>query len=317
MTAFEGFQPNSQKTAIPNVFFTRLMPLIKDAAELKIALHVFWALQQKKGSPRFVTFRELLGDKTLAPGLGEDITERVEVLEKGLRGVVEKGILITTEVEAEGLRNQLYMLNTDSDRMAIDKIDRGRLDLGVVPVGVADSETKLQPNVFAVYENNVGPLTPIIVEELKHAIDLYSEDWIVDAIHHAVKSSARNWVYIEKILKNRREEGGSAASSELQDLSSLYRRNIGRVNPIIMDELKQAASLYPKEWIEEAIHEAVRNSAPSWAYIGAILKNWRAEGKGSGETGRHTGPAEDTEKYFKGRYGHLVEGRSDRDARQS
>ena len=86
MTAFEGFQPNSQKTAIPNVFFTRLMPLIKDAAELKIALHVFWVLQQKKAAPLFVTFRELLGDKTLAPSLGEDITQKVETLEQGLRG---------------------------------------------------------------------------------------------------------------------------------------------------------------------------------------------------------------------------------------
>ena len=302
MTAFEGFQPNSQKTAIPNVFFTRLMPLIEDAAELKIALHVFWALQQKKGSPRFVTFRELLGDKTLAPSLGEDITERVEALEKGLRGVVEKRILITTEVEAEGLRNQLYMLNTESDRRALGRIERGELDIGVVPVAVAESEMVVQQNVFAVYENNIGPLTPIIVEEIKQAESLYPEGWIVDAIREAVRNSARNWTYIESILKSRRDEGRVAVPSELPSLAELYRKNIGKVTPIIRDELKEAATIYPQEWIADAIHEAVRNSAPSWAYIGAILKNWRAEGGRSGETGRYTESAEETEKYFFGKY---------------
>ncbi len=317
MAGFEGFPPNSQKTAIPNVFFTRLMPLIKNASELKIVLHVFWALQQKKGSPRFVTFRELLGDKTLAPGLGEDITERVERLEEGLRGAVEMGILIMTEVEAKGLRNRLYLLNTESDRMARDKVERGSLEVSRMPVGVADSETKLQPNVFAVYENNIGPLTPIIVEELKLAESQYPEDWIVDAIREAVRNSARNWTYIESILKNRRGEGRVAVPSELPSLAELYRKNIGKVTPIIRDELKEAATIYPQEWIVDAIYEAVRNSAPSWAYIGAILKNWRAEGRGSGETGRHSGSAEDTEKYFKGRYGHLVEGRFDRDDWQS
>ena len=214
---------------------------------------MFWALQQKKGSPRFATFRELLGDKTLAPSLGEDITERVEALEQGLRGAVDKGILITTEVEAEGLRHQLYMLNTESDRRALGGIKRGQLARENVPVVITDSESQVQPNAFEVYENNIGPLTPIIAEELKQALDLYPEDWIVEAIHDAAKSSVRNWVYIEKILKNRKEEGGSGVSSELHELSSLYRRNIGRVTPIILNELRQAAALYPEEWIVDAI----------------------------------------------------------------
>ena len=303
-------------------------------------------------------------------------------MEKGLRGVVEKGILITTEVEAEGLRHGLYFLNTESDRMTLGRIARRELDLGGVPVAVADPEVGLPPNVFAVYENNIGPLTPIIVEELKRAESLYPENWIVEAIHEAAKNSARSWTYIEAILKNRREEGKTLISTESQDLSLLYRKNIGRVTPIIMEELQLASTLYPEEWIVDAIHDAVRNSAPSWAYIlailksreergesvegtdldnliavyksnigpltrvivtelknaatlypedwivdaigeavknsarswtyvEAILKNWRTEGRTSGKAGRHTGSTEDTEKYFKGRYGHLVKGNFD------
>ena len=91
MPRFEGFKANSEKTVIPNLFFTQLMPQIKDGAELRIALHVFWAVQQKKGSLRFVTFRELLGDSALAPSLGEHLAEQVETLERGCGGWWRRG----------------------------------------------------------------------------------------------------------------------------------------------------------------------------------------------------------------------------------
>ena len=202
MAGFEGFRANSEKTAIPNVFFTRLMPLIKDAAELRIALHVFWAVQQKKGGPRFVTFRELLGDQTLAPSLGENLAERVEALESGLKGAVEKGILITAEVEAKGLRNKLYLVNTEANRRAL-----GQLEGQAMAVSVARAEAGERSNAFAVYENNIGPLTPTIAEWLKEAVLGYSEGWVVEAIEEAVRNSVRKWTYIEAILKNRKVEG--------------------------------------------------------------------------------------------------------------
>lgn len=213
MSGFEGFRANSQKTAIPNVFFTQLMPQIKDASELRIALHIFWAIQQKKGSPRFVTFRELLGDKTLAPSLGENLTERVEALERGLRGAVAKGVLITAEVEAKGLVNRLYMVNTEADRRALERIECQRVGMDGVAVSVPSIELEERPNAFAVYENNIEPLNPTIVEWLKEAVSLYSEDWVVDAIEEAVRNSVRKWTYIEAILKNRKLEGGTGGAA--------------------------------------------------------------------------------------------------------
>ena len=213
MSGFEGFRANSQKTAIPNVFFTQLMPQIKDVAELRIVLHVFWAVQQKKGSPRFVTFRELLGDKTLAPSLGQDLPERVEALESGLRGAVEKGILITAEVEAKGLRNRLYMINTEAERRALERIEGQGVGMSGVAVSVLGAESEERLDAFAVYENNIEPLNPTIVEWLKEAVSVYSEEWVVEAIEEAVRNSVRKWTYIEAILKNRRLEGKTGGTA--------------------------------------------------------------------------------------------------------
>ena len=233
MTEFDGFPSGSQKTPIPNVFFTTLLPKIKDIAELKIVLHVFWGLFNKKGHPRFVTFRELLGDKTLAPGLGEGFREKLEALDRGLNAAVDKGILVTTEVEAQGLRHRLYFLNTESDRRAVDRIENGDLDLGAMPVTIHAEAPR--PDVFSLYEANIGELTPLVSEELIQALALYPEEWVIDAIHEAVKQAARSWSYIE-----------------------------------------------------------------------AILKSWKLEGRHGGEPRRHTEKREDTDKYFQGRYGHLV-----------
>ena len=240
MSGFEGFRTNSQKTAIPNVFFTQLMPQIKDAAELRIVLHVFWAVQQKKGSLRFVTFRELLGDKTLAPSLGENLTERVEALEEGLRGAVERGVLITTEVEVKGLKSRLYMLKTETNRESLERIEGQGVELGGVAVSVSSVESGERSNAFAVYENNIGPVTPTIAEWLKEAVSVYSEGWVVDAIEEAVRNSVRKWTYIE-----------------------------------------------------------------------AILKDWKTEGKTGGAARRHTETRQNTDRYFKGKYGHLVRRRFD------
>lgn len=238
MSGFEGFRANSQKTAIPNVFFTQLLPQIKDAAELRIVLHVFWAVQQKKGSPRFVTFRELLGDKTLAPSLGQDLPERVEALESGLRGAVERGVLISTRVEAEGLGHEIYMLNTLENTRAMERMSSGGISVPAVPIEVSGDYAK--PSIFSLYENNIGPLTPLISEEIEAALRQFSE-----------------------------------------------------------------------EWIREAVQEAVRYEARSWRYIEAILRKWKTEGKTGGTARRHPETGQNTDRYFKGKYGHLVRRRFD------
>jgi len=64
-----------------------------------------------------------------------------------------------------------------------------------------------RPNVFKLYEENIGPLTPMIADALKDAEEIYQADWIADAIEVAVKSNKRSWKYCEAILKRWKEEG--------------------------------------------------------------------------------------------------------------
>jgi len=57
-----------------------------------------------------------------------------------------------------------------------------------------------RPNVFLIYEQNVGLLTPIVAALIREAVATYPETWIRDAISVSVQSNRRNWRYIQRVL---------------------------------------------------------------------------------------------------------------------
>ncbi|MBM3155893.1 MAG: DnaD domain protein [Chloroflexi bacterium] len=206
MKSFSGFPARSGFTPIPNLFFTDVLPQVDDPAELKVTLHIFWALYRKKGYPRFVTFNELGSDSTLMRGLGGDGSQS-EPLRRGLEQAVKRGTLLCLKVERGGDTHELYFVNTDADRRAVEKIKSGELEPGVLVKSEPCMVTREQPNIFTLYEQNIGMLTPIIAEELKEAEKLYPALWIEDAFKEAVDLNKRNWRYISRILERWKAEG--------------------------------------------------------------------------------------------------------------
>ena len=64
-----------------------------------------------------------------------------------------------------------------------------------------------RPNIFTLYEQNIGMLSPIITDELKEAEKHYPAQWIEDAFKEAVDLNKRNWRYISRILERWAAEG--------------------------------------------------------------------------------------------------------------
>ena len=64
-----------------------------------------------------------------------------------------------------------------------------------------------RPNIFVLYEQNIGPLTPLLAEELMEAEDTYPAAWIEDAFREAVELNKRSWRYIQRILERWAAEG--------------------------------------------------------------------------------------------------------------
>jgi len=206
MTQFQGFPSGGkvQYTAIPNAFFSALMPQITDINELKTILYIMAMLYTKKGYPRFIPYGELLENAALMQSL--DGSE--EKLRGALKTATERGALLSVVVEKGS--GDIYLINDDSSRQAAEKIQSGELKLAGIKAGLPQPATSEPlPDIFTLYEQNIGMLTPMIADELRDAEGLYPEGWIRDAIKEASLHNKRSIKYINKILENWSTEGRS------------------------------------------------------------------------------------------------------------
>lgn len=208
MSKFSGFPARMEFTPIPNLFLSRLMPEISDIIELKVTLHLFAVLYRKRGYPRFATYDELLSDASLMANLRPE-GEPTEVLRRGLDMAAERGTVLRLSLSRDGKPEEVYFLNSESDRRAVTRIQNGELTLTGLKAARPTIETGSEepPNIFALYEENIGMLTPMIAEELREAEKLYPAAWIEDAIGEAVNLNKRSWRYIARILERWASEG--------------------------------------------------------------------------------------------------------------
>ena len=222
MEQFRGFPAKMQFTPLPNLFFSSLLPQITDIAELKTTLHIFWSLYGKRGYPRFTTYQELLSNKSLMSSFREGEKAPGEALRQALEMATKRGTILHMVLDRDGAQEDIYFLNTKSDRQVMAKIQNGELILsGLKAEGQADIETEELPDIFTLYEQNMGMLTPMIAEELREAEKLYPETWIRDAIKEAVNQNKRKWSYISAILERWSAEGRSDGT---------YRRDSKKTN---------------------------------------------------------------------------------------
>jgi DNA replication protein len=248
MTFFAGFPAGKNPyVPVPEVFFTVLLPEIEDMAELKVTLHLFWLLAQKKGEPRCVSDRELLGDPVLLRSLKRKGDPRPveERLQRGLEQATARGTVLRIFLKLlndAGDEEELvgwYFFNTARSRKVVQELQGGE----VLPASLLARET--EP---AVQEINA----PGLAGRATGQASAYAR----------TELPAHVQVQIER-----------------PNIFILYEQNIGLLSPLIADELKEAAEQYPVEWIEAAFREAVVHNKRKWSYIRAILRRWETEGR--------------------------------------
>ena len=204
---FEGF--DSGKDSVIRVhaqFFTDLLPAIDDLAELKLTLHCYHALHQMEGAYRYLHYSDFRENGELM-GMLEAILpddDPDDVLDATIMKALQRGTLLYAKVELETGPEALYFLNTEKGQEAVEQLKAGNWR----PDRVHAVEI-LPPrlNASALYEANIGPLTPHIKEEIIDAEEDYSSEWVEEAIQQAVQQNVRKWSYVRAVLKRWQQEG--------------------------------------------------------------------------------------------------------------
>jgi DnaD/phage-associated family protein len=173
-----------------------------------LTLYFFFAQQQPPGprrTPRFLTRRELAADATLLRSLANLAggTDH-EALARGLEAALVRNTLFRAEIEVGGGVEEVFAVNTPSNRRAMETLAGTAMAL---EEPLPPAEGTAAPNIFALYEENIGTITPLIAEHLQDAEEHYSAEWIREAFREAVSLNKRNWRYIATILRRWETEG--------------------------------------------------------------------------------------------------------------
>lgn len=190
---------------VPDEFFREILPRTRDLGELKAVLHVI-QISSARQSPA-VALRDLLEPAILRSVVGLTSPEPAEErLKQSLDRAVVNGSLLRLAVAGQGI---LFLVATARNRELVrgmrDDLPGATEVLGVPP---GAEVTIYRANSFALYEEHIGPLTPLIAEQLRDAERSYPRAWIEEAILTAVHYNKRNWRYIEAILSRWEETGG-------------------------------------------------------------------------------------------------------------
>jgi len=229
---FAGFPARLDFTAVPTTFITRLMPEIDDINELKVTLHLIQALYHKRGYPRYVSFADLASDKTLLAGLKPDCKTPAETLRHALDRTIERGVVIGHKVEGNGTPDEVFVLNSEEGRKGLEKLLRGELTVRAIPGGRDSGPLPKPDNIFTMYEQNIGMLTPIIAEELRSAEREYPAKWVEEAFKEAVALNKRNWRYIARILENwatKGKDGKPGRPTQREDPEKYFKGEYGHL----------------------------------------------------------------------------------------
>ena len=124
------------------------------------------------------------------------------------------GILLHIPVDMDGRSEDLYFINNQAEKDTIARIVQGTLKIPNVSIRQEEEPVVEQPaDIYNLYEQNIGMVTPIIGEELQDAEHRYPADWIQEAFREALRANVRNWKYIHSILKRWEREGKKDGTS--------------------------------------------------------------------------------------------------------
>lgn len=195
---FTGFTTD-KLIGLPPELFSEVIPLITQPSELKVTLHIFYRMSRMRGAaPRRVSWDELAADRTLRRGLRSVSKVRApeELLAEGLEAAVKRTTLLHVVLPGDGRSVNWYVINTGANRLWAE--EAGRAGVALAVNGTLPDD---RPPLIALYEQNIGLITPLLLDELREAEDQYPTHWIEDAIREAVRANARSWRYIRKVLE--------------------------------------------------------------------------------------------------------------------
>jgi len=216
---FSGFSdPGTDLVGIPNQFFRDVLGQVSEGNQLKVCLYIFWQIDRAGDFSLAFQPKDFLADTLFMEGLAIENPSPEQALKNILDQFSEQNILIKV-VSSDTASEAVYFLNCPQGKRAAQQ---SAGTLAGANGALKPTLDIIQSNIYKMYQDNIGPLTPIIADELRETEQTYPEEWIKEAIQIAVKNNVRRWQYVMRILERWQEEG--RYGSNQRDPQKDYRK---------------------------------------------------------------------------------------------
>jgi DNA replication protein len=200
---FKGFPAQSRLVRIPETFFQEILPFINDLDELRVTLYSLWYLERLETPLKSLRVADYLRDESFMRSFGINGKEH---LISGIQKALARGTLLCSSADPSPGPDALILANTPRGQAVLSALRSGKYNPDDLPNLPAQMDV-LRPNIFELYEQNIGAITPMMAEILKDAETNYPPGWIEEAIELAVQNNSRRWKYVEAILRKWKENG--------------------------------------------------------------------------------------------------------------
>jgi len=215
---FAGFPDRMSHVPVPGAVFGTLLREIDDLAELKVLLHVLRLLHEQRRTPRYLRRSELVADVGLLVAAGGPEAQSPErATSAAIDRSIARGTLLAARVTDGSTEDECLLLNTRVNEQIVRELAAGTRSLGGLEPVAAPREPNQadeRSTIYALYEQNIGLLTPLLAEELREADESYPAAWIEDAFREAVAQNKRSWRYVRRILENWASRGRGTSGTD-------------------------------------------------------------------------------------------------------
>lgn len=214
---------NARRIPIPAAALSQWLADIDDIAELKVTLRALALLAdepRRRSVPPSIALEDLLDDPVLAEAQLSGIEDHALL---GLAAAVGRGTLAAIR-DAGAMRvllndtdcQQYLQTGGVAELTAADLTGLAGMDASE-PTPQTPTTGGARANIFALYEQHIGPYGHSVAEQLRAAEEEYPEDWIADAIAVAAERNARSWRYIDAVLRGWKQEGQIRSRAGITD----------------------------------------------------------------------------------------------------
>src|SRR5438105_8133169 len=172
----------SGEIALPAELLMEVWPHVHDLQELKLAMAI--AVLASLDGTASVSLDRLQSFELTRQALAAESPEPFEIrLARTLARAVANGIILRLAIRIGGRRQELYLSATNDNRRHLAELRAGDESvLEAVGIPIEADVTLYRANVFALYEQHIGPLTPLLADQLRDAERLYPRRWLEEAI---------------------------------------------------------------------------------------------------------------------------------------